>query len=104
MRPFSTLSEMTSVALFLLQRQSTGISQIVGNLSAGVVLITVLIADKLHECGRFDADLDRPSALVLLPDNAVPFERFVFLRHRSNSSLSIASQRRKAIFPSLNFD
>ena len=65
---------MTSVALFLLQRQSTGISQIVGNLSAGVVLITVLIADKLHECGRFDADLDRPSALVLLPDNAVPFE------------------------------
>ena len=70
---FFIFSQMTSVALFLLQRQSTGISQIVGNLSAGVVLIAVLIADKLDKRGLLDADLF-DDALLLLPDDAITLE------------------------------
>ena len=65
---------MTGVALFLLQRQRTDVLQIVGDFSTGVALIAVLITDKLNKCGRFDTDLDRPSALVILPDDAVSLE------------------------------
>ena len=42
--------------------------------SAGEVLIAVLITDKLNKCGRFDANFDRSSVLILLPDDPVPFE------------------------------
>lgn len=39
--------------------------------SAGEVLIAVLITDKLNKCGRFDANFDRSSVLILLPDDPV---------------------------------
>ena len=64
----------------------------------GVALILIYgqTADILHTC------LMTPFfSFQMMP---LRLKRFVFLRHRSNSSLSIASQRRKAIFHSLNFD
>jgi len=67
------LAEVNGIALILIYGQTADILHIVGNLSAGVVLIAVLIADKLDKRGLLDADLF-DDALLLLPDDAVSLE------------------------------
>lgn len=71
------LAEVNGIALILIYGQTADILHIVGNLSAGVVLIAVLIADKLDKRGLLDADLF-DDALLLLPDDAVSLEKFFF--------------------------
>lgn len=66
-------ADVDGIALFLIDRQTADILHIVGNLSAGVVLIAVLIADKLDKRGLLDADLF-DDALLLLPDDAITLE------------------------------
>lgn len=66
-------ADVDGVALILIYGQTADILHIVGNLSAGVVLIAVLIADKLDKRGLLDADLF-DDALLLLPDDAITLE------------------------------
>lgn len=64
---------MDGVALILIYGQTADILHIVGNLSTGVVLIAVLIADKLDKRSLLDADLF-DDTLLLLPDDAITLE------------------------------